>query len=283
MHRNSWALLRKSDEAYFTMKDTARIASVLNTKTLDQSITGFQTFHLGELDLPENVSIALPQNLRLGHLVEKIVGGLIRASHNYNLLHENIQLIEQKQTIGEIDFLIQNVASAQITHLELAYKFYLYDPGISTIERNNWIGPNRNDSLDKKLTKLKQKQFPILNHPAAREALQGIQAETVSQALCFLVSLFVPYQFQEELNAAYQNAILGYYVNFKTFAELNTEVTRYYIPPKKEWGIDPTANEDWRSFERVSVSVQKALTEKQSVLCWQKQGTAYQQFFVVWW
>jgi hypothetical protein len=31
--------------------------------------------------------------------------------------------------------------------MELAYKFYLFDPSISSEPINNWIGPNRNDSL----------------------------------------------------------------------------------------------------------------------------------------
>jgi hypothetical protein len=34
--------------------------------------------------------------------------------------------------------------------MELAYKFYLFDPSISSEPINNWIGPNRN-SLQEKL------------------------------------------------------------------------------------------------------------------------------------
>jgi hypothetical protein len=34
--------------------------------------------------------------------------------------------------------------------MELAYKFYLFDPSISSEPINNWIG-NRNDSLQEKL------------------------------------------------------------------------------------------------------------------------------------
>ncbi len=265
------------------MKTSPRIASILNTKTLDQTITGYNTFDLGNLDIADEVSIAIPRNVRLGHIVEKIVAGLIRASHNYKLLHENVQLIEQKQTIGEIDFILQHLESEKITHLELAYKFYLYDPGISEVQLNNWIGPNRNDSLHQKLAKLKQKQFPLLYHPAARKALKDIRIEDVSQSLCFLVSLFVPYGFQEELNPAFHKAILGHYVNFKTFTEIDTDEKRYYIPPKKDWGIDPALNKKWQSSETVSISIKKSLSEKRSVLCWQKEGTKYQQFFVVWW
>ena len=265
------------------MKSTARIASILNTKTLNQSITGFKTFDLGALDIPENISVETPHNLRLGHLVEKIVAGLIRASHNCKLLHENVQLIEQKQTIGEIDFILQDVESDKITHLELAYKFYLYDPNVSEQELHNWIGPNRNDSLRQKLDKLKQRQFPLLYHPAARKALKDIRVEDVSQSLCFLASLFVPFSFKSDLSPTYQSAVVGFYINFEKFKKLNSSSKRYYITPKKEWGIDPSTNEIWQIFECIEEHIKAALTEKQSVLCWQKEGTEYNQFFVVWW
>jgi hypothetical protein len=46
-------------------------------------------------------------------------------------LYENIQVIEDKKTIGEIDFLLKK-NTKQVIHMELAYKFYLFDPSISS-------------------------------------------------------------------------------------------------------------------------------------------------------
>ena len=145
----------------------SRIASILESNYLDSSVTGFQTFDLSELHLTTDVNLQLPTNLRLGHLAEKVVSELIRSSTNYEVLYENIQLIENKNTIGEIDFIVQNTVTSQLTHVEMAYKFYLLDPTISSETINNWIGPNRNDSLKEKLEKLKSKQFPLLYHQCA--------------------------------------------------------------------------------------------------------------------
>jgi hypothetical protein len=58
------------------------------------------------LHLTTDLEFQLPTNIRLGHLVEKIVAELI-ASTNYKVLYENIQVIEDKKTIGEIDFIIE--------------------------------------------------------------------------------------------------------------------------------------------------------------------------------
>lgn len=146
------------------MKTKSRIASILKTNSLDFSITGLQTFNLSELDLIKDLEFQLPTNIRLGHLAEKIVSELIKSSSNYKVLYENIQVIEGKQTIGEIDFIIEELKTKTLIHMELAYKFYLYDPNISSEPINNWIGPNRNDSLKEKLEKLKRKQFPLLYH-----------------------------------------------------------------------------------------------------------------------
>ena len=119
------------------MNTKSRIASILKANSLDLSISGFQTFNLSELNLAKDLEFQLPTNIRLGHLVEKIVSELIKSSTNYKVLYENIQIIENKKTIGEIDFIIEEIVTSQVIHLELAYKFYLFDPSISSKSINN--------------------------------------------------------------------------------------------------------------------------------------------------
>jgi hypothetical protein len=219
----------------------------------------------------------------LGHLAEKIVAELIKSSTNYNVRYENVQVMEDKRTIGEIDFIIENISTKQLIHVELAYKFYLFDPSISSEPINNWIGPNRNDSLQQKLEKLKSKQFPLLYHNGAQSMFDNIELEEVSQALCLLVSLFIPYQYKGSLSPIYEKAIKGYYLNFETFLSFNHSEKSYCIPPKKEWGMDPAENEVWTDFEGVKKYLNTSIEEQQAPLCWQKYGAAYLAFFIVWW
>lgn len=265
------------------MKSNSRITSILSAALLASSITGSKSFNLSSLKLLDDLDFQLPTNLRLGHFAEKIVAEAIKASENYELLHENIQIIEDKRTIGELDFIIEEIETKQIIHLELGYKFYLYDPSISDESIHNWVGPNRNDALNYKLNKLKEKQFPLLYHPITKSLLKDIDVKKVEQKLCLLASLYLPYEFDEILNPECKKAVKGYYLNLETFVQLNNSSKTYFIPPKTSWGINPKDNETWLDFETVLKDIKKSLSEKQSLLCWIKQGDSYKEFFIVWW
>jgi hypothetical protein len=265
------------------MKTKSRIASILQATNLEFTVTSMPSFDLSKLELPTCIELELPINLRLGHLVEKIVAGLFKKSSNYKLLYENTQILNHKETIGELDFIVQEHYTEQVIHLELAYKFYLFDPNISSEPLHNWIGPNRNDSLKEKLDKLKAKQFPLLYHDCTRATLNTIEIDKVSQALCLLVSLFIPFEFKEKFSPIYKKGIVGYYINFETFIDLHTVNKSYYLPVKKEWGIVPSENETWFGLENIQKSVAIHLQDKQAPLCWQVVNGIYSQFFIVWW
>ncbi|WP_050855238.1 DUF1853 family protein [Flavobacterium frigoris] len=265
------------------MNSKSRIASILKADSLDSSVTALPTFDLSVLILPNELDFQLPTNIRLGHLAEKIVSELIQASTNYKVVYENSQIIEKQKTIGEIDFIIENVKENKIIHLELAYKFYLFDPTISSEAINNWIGPNRNDSLSEKLEKLKTKQFPLLYHSITAVNFDSIDINRVSQSLCLLVSLFVPYAFKTKVDPAYEKAIKGYYLDSKTFISLDNVEKVYYLPSKKEWGMDPSQNEIWTDYKSIENKIATSIQEKQALLCWQKYKETYLSFFIVWW
>jgi hypothetical protein len=93
------------------MKTMSRIASILKANNLDFSTPGLQAFNLSELNLAPDPEFQLPTNIRLGYLAEKIVSELIKSSTNYQVLYENVQIIEDKKTTGEIDFIIEDIIS----------------------------------------------------------------------------------------------------------------------------------------------------------------------------
>lgn len=265
------------------MNNKSRINSILHATSLDADITGLPAFLLSVLELNREPELDLPTNLRLGHLAEKIVSELLHASANYDVLYENVQIKDGQTTIGEIDFMVEDLVNKQVIHLELAYKFYLYDPGISSHQMHNWIGPNRKDSLHEKLEKLKTKQFPLLHHANTKEQISEEMIAGADQQLCFLVSLFTPYDFQESLQSSYQRAIRGYYIDLDGFYRLHQPGHQYYLPTKTEWGMDPACCDNWMDLASVEWEIKSTLEENRARLCWQKQGESHSEFFVVWW
>ena len=265
------------------MNTKYRISSIASSNQLEEAITGFPSFYLSALNFPTDIDFPIPTNIRLGHLVERIVSEMIKASKNYSLLAENIQLMDDKITIGELDFLIQEKFSQQITHVELAYKFYLFDPSISRDPFQNWIGPNRNDSLSKKINKLKAKQFPLLHHPKTLDQLSNIHLGKIDQALCMLVSLYVPIDYKQITDPAYTKAIKGHYMDHTTFTRMDHSDKLFCAPNKKDWGISPSDNKDWIDFNEIRMPIQRCMDKKQAPLVWQKQNDVFSEFFVTWW
>lgn len=62
---------------------------------------------------------------RLGKLVEEFVFYQLQQEDSIDWIIENVQIQNGKQTIGELDALYYE--NNQLIHLEVVYKFYLYD------------------------------------------------------------------------------------------------------------------------------------------------------------
>ncbi|KAG1663448.1 UPF0585 protein [Nymphon striatum] len=97
---------------------------------------------------------------------EALVAFWLNISPNYKLIQQNIQIIEDGITFGEIDFIIQEVNSGKIIHLEVCVKFYL---GTDPYEDSyRWFGTNTKDQLGRKLDHLLHHQSQLKNKIAPK-------------------------------------------------------------------------------------------------------------------
>lgn len=90
---------------------------------------------------------------------------LDRDYHPYQLLAHSLQIIEGKNTLGELDFLIFNQEKQRIEHWEVALKYYLAE---HDVQLRDWYGLNRQDTLYRKLGHFAHQQFKFneaLGHP----------------------------------------------------------------------------------------------------------------------
>lgn len=225
----------------------------------------------------------ITQKLRLGKLVERFVSFELNQDCSISILAENIQIQREKITVGELDCLL--LKNEEPIHLEIIYKFYLYDASVGNSEIEHWIGPNRRDSFIQKLTKLQEKQLPLLYSIHTKTYLDALKLKTneITQQVYFKAQLFVPLKdFGSSFEQVNNECIYGFYVYPKELILFSD--CKFYIPNKHNWLVNPHSNIDWLAFEIFQNKLQQFLNEENAPLCWLKKpnGELF-KFFVVWW
>ncbi|WP_020567654.1 DUF1853 family protein [Neolewinella persica] len=224
------------------------------------------------------------KNHRLGKLVEEFVFHQVKSRPSTSWIDDNVQIQKDKRTVGEIDALFYD--DGRPVHLEIAYKFYLYD----TIEDYDeplayWIGPNRKDSLFYKLGKLHLKQFALLHSELTRPYLEDYKLEvsTIRQMLCFKAQLFLPYQNRSVgVSPLNSDCVAGFYLAFREIALFKG--LKFFIPVKLDWLIAPHHDVEWISYASAIEIIEIDIISKRSPLVWVKQNDGViGKFFVVFW
>ena len=228
-------------------------------------------------------NLEINPKIRLGKYIERFVSFQLQQEESIEIIVENVQIQQEKITLGELDCIF--LKNEKPIHLEIIYKFYLYDSSVGITEIEHFIGPNRKDSLIEKLTKLKEKQLPLLYSNECKEYLKGIEVNSskVKQQVYFKAQLFVPFANQDiKLNILNSNCIVGYYINKKELYSFNEY--KFYIPRKKDWLVIPHTNIDWLNFNEFQLTAQEYFERQFSPLCWvKKQNGEIDKVFLVWW
>lgn len=235
------------------------------------------------LDPTKNkVDTSINENLRLGKYVEQFVSFQIKRQTNTVFIDDNIQIQQEKRTIGEIDFLF--LEDGVPIHLELIYKFYLYDARIGSTEIEHCIGPNKKDALIEKLTKLKHKQLPLLFREESKKYLNtyDLIGNKIQQKVLFKAQLFIPYKKEVNLKLLNNKCVVGYYLHFKDLPIFKN--AKIYVPIKKDWLLKPHTNVEWLNFTNALEVLENFYISNISPMVWikNKNGTLL-KLFVTWW
>lgn len=228
-------------------------------------------------------SATIEKKLRLGKLVERFVSFELEQKDSIKILAENIQIQREKITRGELDCLLTQ--NNTLIHLEIIYKFYLYDSSQGSSDIYHWIGPNRNDSLYQKLTKLKDKQLPLLYSEECKKYLAqlSLPINQIKQQIYFKAQLFVPIKdIKKEYLLINNQCINGFYCSTKELFQFSD--CKFFIPKKHDWLIIPHTNVDWHTHSSFLQELTIFMSEQNSPLCWLKKSNGELiKFFVVWW
>ncbi len=220
--------------------------------------------------------------MRLGFRVERFIGADLLQQENIEILAENIQIRENKQTIGELDCLL--LKDGKPFHLEIIYKLYLYDQSGNTTEIEHWIGGNRRDSFAKKLSKLKEKQLPLLFNPNTKPLLDSLnlKAEEIEQRVHFRAQLFVPFRKKVQFNLLNEACLKGFFIRPNELRRFTN--FEFFIPYKRDWLIEPQEDVDWINYQTFKAKIDSLVIYKSYPLCWIRfPDGRMTKFFVVWW
>ncbi|GAA3596159.1 DUF1853 family protein [Flavivirga amylovorans] len=260
-----------------------RYEGFLNTPFLWKSgvLSNLNPFEI--ISKSNKIAINIDEKLRLGKYVERFVSFELEQYKNISIIAENVQIQDNNITLGELDCLL--LKNNKPIHLEIVYKFYVYDTSIGETEIEHFIGPNRKDSLKEKITKLTEKQLPLLHSNECKEYLKtlNLKSEDISQQVYFKAQLFVPFSNQDiQLKTLNNDCINGFYINKNQLNQFND--CKFYIPQKKDWLVIPHTNVKWLHPNEFETVAKDYFNQQFSPLCWVKlKNGELKKIFLVWW
>ncbi|SMG24686.1 DUF1853 family protein [Arenibacter troitsensis] len=249
-------------------------------------LDGLKQFDFPEIYFENLAMGSIPSNVRLGHKIEHIFLKLIQHSRQYKVIGHNIPIRKEKVSLGEIDFLLQDIDSKQFIHIELTYKFYVV-PEVGTNMPLHLIGPNQRDSFKAKKERIINHQIPLLKTSEATSVLHRlhINPEELVHRVCFKSQLFIPFLVNNWDVAPFNpSCISGRWVPFHKFNSLEFFEHRYYLPTKPEWLLNPHNEVNWLRHSDILDVVTIQLKKRNSPLIWMKSSDFNMvKLFVLWW
>jgi len=247
---------------------------------------GIRQFEFPEVDLVAFQPQAIPERIRLGHQMEYVFKQLIEHRPEYEVLLYNQAVKKGNRTIGEIDFILNDVKNNQLIHIELTYKFYIINPEISE-PIHQLMGPNKRDMFFTKMEKIKNMQFQLLHSKEGIKLLYDntIDIKKVFHQTCYKAQLFEPYKSSPvNLRPLNPECICGYWLRFEDFKSEEFENHQFYIPYKSQWVITPHVGVEWKSHFETLMDINLRMLKENAPMIWAKKSeTEFEKFFVVWW
>jgi len=138
--------------------------------------------------------LASQKDRRLGKYFETLWLYWFSVHPRYKIIANNLQIIIDGETLGEIDFIILDKTTGLTVHWEVAVKFYL---GVGdTLQMYNWHGPNLRDRLDIKVSHLINRQSKLSRNERVQQWLQEKSITVDKCAVILKGRLYYPWQYK---------------------------------------------------------------------------------------
>lgn len=165
--------------------------------------------------------------LIVGKYFERLLYFFFSHYHQFDVHYSGKQLFDGDRTIGEIDFIIEDLHTNEIIHIEIAVKYYMGYR--NTSKHSMWIGPNGMDTLEKKMKKF-EKQLALSKSEELSKLIKVDKRKILLKGYFFkhFTSYSVPY-----FNKSENDECWWLYQN-----EMNKVIdaeSYYSIIPKNKW------------------------------------------------
>ncbi|WP_219703918.1 DUF1853 family protein [Marinomonas lutimaris] len=188
---------------------------------------------------------------------------------------EHFQIESEGKTLGEVDMLVET-PNSELHQFEIAIKFYLERPDLFP---HDWIGPNKNDSLLKKVTRARDHQLQILQTEEGLSVIEDVAKgrHPISNLLVF-GRLYSALNSQEEVSTWFNQANHGGWIRVSNIDLLMSYFSHFTILQKPHWLASPNINDNFpfNSLQSAYNLVGEFLLDDrpQHVFLWQAFNTA---------
>lgn len=181
-------------------------------------------------------AIAACKSHFLGSYFETLFSFAIEHLSSLNVLLEHFQIDSDGKTLGEVDMLVET-PEGELHQFEIAIKFYLERPDLSP---HNWIGPNKNDSLLKKVTRAREHQLSILQTEEGIAAIEYIAKDRVPTSnLLIFGRLYLALKSQQDIEQWLAQDACGGWIRESDFILLMAYFSHFYVLEKPHWMVFP--------------------------------------------
>jgi len=248
--------------------------SIIHAAPMVSEIRGVRLFDR-EKCVPDVPVIGLNISQKLGHLYEDAILQVLENAHDLRVVGKSIQIrerIESKsegksvkgnRTIGELDFLLEDLVCGKYIHLEVAVKFYLAcssclfnkkeDPsqGVSSQGEGSsreivFPGPDARDNFDRKLHHLETHQLNLTNLPTVKEQIRdrySLSESAMDDLEVNHLILGIIFDHFKELELSkhptlHSRCRRGRWMYVREIKEYVSEEKNIYHVPKQLWPVD---------------------------------------------
>ncbi len=169
----------------------------------------------------------------------------LRHDPSYELLAENLQVREGGHTHGAFDFLVRS-SGGEVEHWEVALKYYMkrYDE----TDWSAWVGPNKVDRLDKKLSRMRDHQLPLSSSKLGRESLFSLGISDAPRQVAFVKGMLFNHWKEDSVRplVAALEQPQGVWVQGSEFQEYAqaSQASGWFQREKPDWLVSARVGED---------------------------------------